>query len=90
MASVPRLPFDVARETIRQAFRPLDCIVHTHACSDRVSFQIYDAERIVVYASDKLVAAHLCSAAYLRRVVNDARSRVEAVGFKLNAWNPPS
>ena len=50
MASVPRLPFDVARETIRQAFRPLDCVVHTHACSDRVSFQIYDAERNVVYA----------------------------------------
>ena len=84
------LKFDVACLEVKQAFRPLTCVIAVLPYSDQVSFRVLDARREVLYASPKFGGARMCGVAYLRRILEEARSELEHRGIKLDAWNPPS
>src|SRR5690348_8020089 len=81
--TVERLQFDNVCDVIKQAFRPLHCIVEVHPYRDQISFRVYDVYGHLLYKSEKLPAHRLCYRGYLHRTLTDARLNVATLGFML-------
>ena len=84
------LDIRVAVDAIRRAFEPLLCVVKLYDSERRLRFHVLGADNQPVLDVVGLSVRDAVDPISLRAEINEARTRVAAKGFKLEAWTPPS
>jgi len=84
------LDISVAVDAIRRAFVPLSCVIKLYDSERRLRFHVFGADNQPVLDVVGLSVRDAVDPISLRAEINEARTRVAAKGFKLEAWTPPS
>ena len=84
------LDLSVAINAIRTAFQPLICIVEVYGYESRLRFRVIGPDKRPLLKVVGISMRDALDPTRLRTEMQDARARIEAKGFTLTGWIPPS
>jgi hypothetical protein len=83
------LELEFAEQSIKAAFKPLQCVTENYDYHHKVRFRVFSADDDPLLSVDDLLASRVCEIDGLSHIVAEARANLESRGYRLEPWGPP-
>ena len=84
------LELDTVVKVLENAFLPLACTVSVSSTKQNVSFVLFDSNGAQILRAARRPGIEMRDPYSLRLAIDLVRSHLEAEGFKINPWQPPT